>query len=169
MNRNQPGRRLRHLAESKQGWGCLWALGSELETGAYGEPGSALSMLLMGLSVSASFFSLAHTGFSVSYLVHMAEHGCQLLLNFTCSSLDRQGEIDVRHPVPVPEFLGKGLIGPARSAVHSRIVARSGVMLQQYDNHCCSLWVRSGGQVSEKRYKVNNPACAHRWDGVGMR
>lgn len=30
----------------------------------------------------------------------MAEHGCQLLLNFTCCNLDRQGEINIRLPVP---------------------------------------------------------------------
>lgn len=43
--------------------------------------------------------SLAHTGF-LCFLVNMAEHGCQLLLNFTCYNLDRQGEIDVGLPVP---------------------------------------------------------------------
>lgn len=52
----------------------------------------------------------------ISYLVHMAEHDCQLLLNFTCYVLvlNGYGEIDVRLPVPLPEFLGKGLTDPAR-------------------------------------------------------
>lgn len=35
----------------------------------------------------------------------------------------------------------EGLMGPARSVVCSKSAARNGVVLQEYGNHCCSLWM----------------------------
>lgn len=54
------------------GQGCMWAQ----------VPSSCCSWVYL----SASFFSLLTLASCISYLLHMEEHGCQLLLNFTCYS-----------------------------------------------------------------------------------
>lgn len=88
----------------------------------------------------------------VSYLVvHMAEHGCQLLLNFTCYNLDRQGEINIRLPVPDLARVSCPLWDCGQKCGHVAGIWQS----------LLSLWM-GGGRVSlRKQMKVNNSACGH--------
>lgn len=98
-----PGRRLKHLAESKDG--CIWALGRELKAGAYGEPGISLNSWACLLHSSP-----AHTA---------ARWGRLLLLRLTCYSPDRQGEKGTRVQSRFHTSFGRKRLAQPGSAVRA--------------------------------------------------
>ena len=96
---------------------------------------------------------------SVSYLVRAAEQGCQLLLKFTCYSLDRQGELGARRPVPVPDFLWEEAIGPARVSCLPRGWGHRCGPVAGIWQLLLRLWTGAGRVSLRKQMPVSSPAC----------